>query len=228
MSYYSSNLSGERLRKCYEVAPPSVARYLICEIEHVKSRLKDSDTVLESGCGYGRVAFELAKIARRVVGIDTSVESLALARELGAGIANCEFLEMDAADLKFPDNPFDAAVCVQNGICAFGVDKELLFAEALRVTRPGGRLLFSSYASDFWQHRLEWFETQAWHGLVGEIDYRATGNGTIVCKDGFRAGAMEEAGFRELCGRFGLAPAITVVDESSIFCEAVKPKKGKA
>src|SRR5947209_3540059 len=43
------------------------------------------------------------------------------------------------------------------------------------------------YTPQFWEHRLEWFEIQAAHHLIGEIDYQTTGNGTIVCKDGFRA-----------------------------------------
>ncbi|MCK5302998.1 MAG: methyltransferase domain-containing protein, partial [Candidatus Thorarchaeota archaeon] len=79
--YYSDSLSAERLRRCYEIAPPRVARYLEAEIEHVLAKIKSSDTVLELGCGYGRVIGRLLGKARKVVGIDTSKASLEQAKK---------------------------------------------------------------------------------------------------------------------------------------------------
>jgi 2-polyprenyl-6-hydroxyphenyl methylase/3-demethylubiquinone-9 3-methyltransferase len=196
-----------------------VQQYLDAEIRFVLDRLTPDSSVLELGCGYGRVALALAKAAGRVVGIDTAGESLVLARELAAADPACEFIEMDALDLRFPDDDFDAVVCIQNGICAFGVDPKRLVQEALRVTRPGGLVLFSSYADRFWEHRLAWFELQAAHGLVGDIDHDASGGGVIVCKDGFRAGAMGRSEFLELCSTIGVESTITEVDGSSVFCE---------
>jgi len=223
MGYYSEKLAGIRLRECYDIAPARVKQYLTAEIQHVLSRTKPEDSVLELGCGYGRVACELAGAAKHVVGIDTATESLELARSLVKDGMSCEFLEMDATALSFDDNGFDLVVCIQNGICAFSADPFVLAKEAIRVARPGGHILFSSYSYKFWPNRLEWFELQAERGLLGEIDYDATGDGVIVCKDGFRAGAMGETEFRELCSRIDLEPTIYEVDESSIFCELVKP-----
>jgi ubiquinone/menaquinone biosynthesis C-methylase UbiE len=226
LSYYSDNLGGERLRMCYEIAPRRVKQYLAEEIRFVKRRIEPGSDLLELGSGYGRVAIELAKSAGRVVGIDTSTESLELARRLAGGSPGCEFIEMDAVDLRFPDDEFDATVCVQNGICAFGVDREELVRQALRVTRPGGLVLLSSYSESFWPHRLEWFEIQAGKGLLGEIDYDSTGNGVIVCRDGFRSGTMTPTDFRELCARAGVEPVITEVDGSSVFCEIIVDREG--
>jgi len=221
MSYYTNKLSGSRLKECYEIAPPRVRQYLDAEIRFVLERLEPGGAVLELGCGYGRVTLALATVAGRVVGIDTSVESLDLAAEMAGAGSTCEFIEMNAVDLQLPDHEFDAVVCVQNGICAFGVDPSQMIAEAVRVTRPGGRVLFSSYSERFWQHRLRWFELQAERGLVGEIDYEASGNGVIVCNDGFRAGAMGPEDFESLCARSGIVPTIAEVDGSSVFCEWV-------
>jgi 2-polyprenyl-6-hydroxyphenyl methylase/3-demethylubiquinone-9 3-methyltransferase len=220
--HYAENLSGERLRRCYEIASPRIQQYLEAEIQFVLQHLRSTDRVLELGCGYGRVAFRMAEAADRVVGIDYSRESLDLARRLSAPESRCEFHEMNALELTFVDSEFDKVVCVQNGICAFGVDHESLLRETLRVTRPGGRIFLSSYSAGFWDHRLEWFEAQAAAGLLGEIDRDRTGNGVIVCKDGFRAGMMSPEGFRGLAARFGLVPEINEVDESSVFCEMVK------
>jgi 2-polyprenyl-6-hydroxyphenyl methylase/3-demethylubiquinone-9 3-methyltransferase len=219
MGYYSTKLSGTRLRECYAIAPPRVQQYLEAEVQFVSGRLAGCAAVLELGCGYGRVALALALKVRRVVGIDTSEESLELARSSAAPGSGCEFLRMNAAQLGFGGGVFDAVVCVQNGICAFGVDPLQLLVEAVRVARPGGRVLFSSYSDRFWAHRLQWFEMQAARGLVGAIDRERTGDGLIVCRDGFRAGRMRPEDFRSLCSRGGWISEITEVDSSSVFCE---------
>jgi 2-polyprenyl-6-hydroxyphenyl methylase/3-demethylubiquinone-9 3-methyltransferase len=225
--YYVGKLSGERLRRCYEIASPRVQQYLEAEIRFVLGRLARDDAVLELGCGYGRATFRLAETARRVVGIDTSTESLALARRLAGSGSPCEFLEMDAVALTFDDAQFDVVVCIQNGICAFGVDQAMLLRQALRVTRPGGRLLFSTYSERFWAERLRWFEAQAAAGLLGAIDHDRTGNGTIVCKDGFSAGMVTPEAFRSLADGLGSDPEITEVDGSSVFCEIIAPETAR-
>jgi 2-polyprenyl-6-hydroxyphenyl methylase/3-demethylubiquinone-9 3-methyltransferase len=221
--YYTEKLAGERLRRCYEIASPRVKQYLEAEIDFVLQHLSSADSVLELGCGYGRVAFRLAEKAGRVVGIDTAAESIDLARRLSGPDTRCEFLVMDALDLTFEDAEFDKVVCIQNGICAFGVDRQLMLRQALRVTKPGGRLLFSTYSEAFWDDRLEWFEAQAAEGLLGEIDCEKTGNGEIVCRDGFRSGYMTPEDFRAFGSISGPDPKVSEVDGSSVFCEIIVP-----
>jgi len=99
--------------------------------------------------------------------------------------------------------------------------------EAMRVTRPGGKALFSTYSAAFWPERLRWFESQAAAGLVGAIDYDQTKSGTIVCKDGFRAGTFSTEAFGVLCRRLGVEPVIETVDDSSVFCEIPLPSAAR-
>ncbi len=225
-NYYSQKLSAERLRLCYEIAPPRVKRYLEAEIEFVLNRTKPSDLVLELGCGYGRVLQKLLAKAKTVVGIDTAFDSLRLARETIGAASRCHLSQMNAGKSGFRDRQFNVVFCIQNGISAFKVDQRKLIQEAMRVTCSGGTVLFSSYSEHFWEDRLEWFHIQSDHGLLGEIDDDATGDGVIVCKDGFRATTIDPDDFISLTSDFDICPRITEVDGSSIFCE-ILVEKGK-
>lgn len=217
--YYSNELSAERLVRVYDIAPPRVRRYLEMEVDHVIERISSGDAVLELGCGYGRILPRLARKANSVIGIDTSLASLKLGREKLTGISNCHLLSMNAIQLSFADKVFDVVVCIQNGISAFHVKQEDLIRESLRVTRSGGIVLFSSYSDKFWDTRLEWFRLQSEAGLLGEIDPEKTGNGTIVCRDGFTATTVGRKEFLSLVERIDVDTQIVEVDNSSLFCE---------
>jgi ubiquinone/menaquinone biosynthesis C-methylase UbiE len=222
--YYAEKLSAERLKRCYETAPPRVKQYLEAEIEYVLDKVKATDRVLELGCGYGRVLQRLLEKSEKVVGIDTSFTSLLMAREFTENSPSCHLIEMDAAELGFQKNFFDAVVCIQNGISAFAVNQRKLLEESVRVVRPGGIALFSSYSEHFWKDRLDWFRLQAKQGLIGEIDEAATGKGIIVCKDGFKASTVGPDDFAALTSGLPVLSKITEVDRSSLFCE-IRVKK---
>jgi ubiquinone/menaquinone biosynthesis C-methylase UbiE len=220
--YYAEKLSADRLRRCYEIAPPRVRQYLQAETDHALAKIRPGAMALELGCGYGRIMASLAGKAGRIIGVDTSRASLAAGREHLTSFANCPLIQADAIRLPFPDLSFDVVFCLQNGISAFHVDPERLIEESVRVTKPGGTVLFSSYSDQFWAHRLAWFELQAAEGLVGEIDHEKTEAGRIRGKDGFTATTVGQAEFRRLTASIEAKTEIYEIDDSSIFCEIIK------
>lgn len=225
-SYYAQKLSAERLQRCYALGGARVQQYLECEIQHALSRLRPADRVLELGCGYGRIALRLAAAAAQVTGIDVAPDSLAMARRLASQDSpgsRCSFVQMDALALDFEPGQFDIVLCLQNGIGAFRVDAQRLLRESLRVLRPGGLLLLSTYTDAFWPHRLAWFEAQAGAGLLGPVDHAASRDGIIVCTDGFRSGRATREEFQSICGPLKLHPRLYEIDESSLWCEITKP-----
>lgn len=219
--YYEQKLSARRLKKVYEIARPRVQQYFAAELSHVLGKIKPGDKVLDLGCGYGRIMPELAQKAGAVIGIDSSEASLMLAQETVAGISNCLLAAMNAVQMGFMEHTFDVVICIQNGISAFHVDQKELIKESIRVTKPGGIVLFSSYSDKFWNHRLEWFQMQADAGLLGEIDDEKTGSGVIICKDGFKATTVTPDRFLALTSDLGVEVDIVEVDESSLFCEII-------
>ena len=217
--YYRSKLSSNKLKRCYDVAPPRVVRYLEAEIEYLLRHIEPTDYVLELGCGYGRVLEQLSQPTKTTVGIDTSLESLELAKDTICRRYNCILFQMDAQMMGFHDDVFDKTVCIQNGISAFKIEPKDLIRESVRVTRDGGSCFFSSYSDNFWKHRLDWFKIQSEEGLLGEIDWDETHDGAIVCKDGFRATTFRQEDFRRLTDLLGLDASIVEVDASSVFCQ---------
>lgn len=131
--------------------------------------------------------------------------------------SNCFLAQMDAGRTGFVDRSFDVVICAQNGISAFKVDPEHLVRESLRLIRPGGKLILTSYCKQLWPHRLEWFRRQSEAGLLGSIDYELTGERRRICTDGFIATTFSARQFQALADRVGVQVRIFEVDKSSLF-----------
>jgi 2-polyprenyl-6-hydroxyphenyl methylase/3-demethylubiquinone-9 3-methyltransferase len=216
--YYAKSLSAERLKRCYDIAPSRTQQYLEAEIQHALSYLSSKDVVLELGCGYGRFLERLLIPCESVVGIDISFENLMMAKKLQHTYHHLQLLQMNANTLAFPDGFFDVVLCIQNGISAFKLDPLHLVRESIRVTKPGGTSIFSSYSDKFWKPRLDWFRLQSDEGLLGEIDWNSTKDGVIVCKDGFRATTFGIDDFTAIVDRLDKQCSLVEIDNSSIFC----------
>lgn len=104
--------------------------------------------LLDIGCGQGRLLKLLASRAHRVVGVDTDPDARRLARAemLLAGLPNCTLRQGDMYSLPFPDHEFDTIIL--DDVLMTAERPEKAVAEALRLLRPGGRiLLLASVAS---------------------------------------------------------------------------------
>jgi 2-polyprenyl-6-hydroxyphenyl methylase/3-demethylubiquinone-9 3-methyltransferase len=216
-NYYLSLISGKRLRRCYEIAPMRIRQYLHEEINFVKNFVT-KETVLELGCGFGRIFPFLHNKVKKIVGIDASADNINLARKLYGNLPNVHFGKMDVQNLTFPDNSFDVILAIQNGLSSFKVDNYKLIIDCVRIIKDQGKIILSSYSDKIWEDRLYWFELHAREGLIGSIDYDLTKNGEIVCKDGFRADTMSENDFKALLKDFEYDFQIIEVDNSSLFC----------
>lgn len=98
--------------------------------------------LLETAAGTGRVTRALAKAAPRAKILATDLNQPMLDTAAGLTVAsNIEWRQADAQALPFADASFDAVVC-QFGVMFFP-DKAAGFAQARRVLRPGGRLVFN-------------------------------------------------------------------------------------
>lgn len=108
--------------------------------------LREGEAALDVGCGGGvdtMVAAMMAGPTGRAVGIDSTPEMLERAeRNLArSGLTNVTFQQASGEALPFPDGSFD--VVISNGVFNLIPDKQKALREALRVLKPGGRLMIA-------------------------------------------------------------------------------------
>lgn len=109
-----------------------------------KMHIEPGTRVLEVGVGTG---INLGMYPRdcQVTGIDFSASMLEKARERmrKKELANVRLLQMDAADLKFPDGSFDIVYAPY--LISVVPDPVRVAQEMRRVSRPGGRIIFLNH-----------------------------------------------------------------------------------
>src|SRR3954447_171629 len=116
--------------------------------------------VLDAGCGPGRHSLELARRGIDVVGIDTSPEFLALARDGSNGL-RAEFVLHDVRELPF-EHEFDAVLCLCQGgfgLLGGGNDEHAVIDGFARALQPGGRLALTAFSAYFAVRELDADET---------------------------------------------------------------------
>jgi phosphatidylethanolamine/phosphatidyl-N-methylethanolamine N-methyltransferase len=106
--------------------------------------LRPGERVLEVGVGTG-INLSLYPKDCRVTGIDFSESMLEKARDRVAreALRDVRLLQMDAADLKFPDDSFDIVYAPY--LISVVPDPVQVAQEMRRVCRPGGRIVFLNH-----------------------------------------------------------------------------------
>jgi ArsR family transcriptional regulator len=108
--------------------------------------------VADIGCGDGHLSIEMAAWARTVVGIDRSDDVLERAKALAARrhAVNVEWKKGDLARLPMREGTVDLALLSQS--LHHASEPERALADAVRILRPGGRLL----VLDLKSHQQTW------------------------------------------------------------------------
>lgn len=137
----------------YYTKPKNVRRYITLTEEGLWDIERDlvhafmpapPGRLLDLGCGAGRTSGDLAKAGYLVTAIDLSQPLIEHARQRYPEV---DFQVMNAVEMAFPDETFDAAFFSNNGIdCVFPLtDRLRCLAEVWRVLKPGGVFIISTH-----------------------------------------------------------------------------------
>jgi ubiquinone/menaquinone biosynthesis C-methylase UbiE/DNA-binding transcriptional ArsR family regulator len=120
-------------------------------------------SLLDLGTGTGRMLELLGPGLERGLGIDLSLDMLAMARARldHVGLKHCSVRQGDIYDLPLPRDAFDVVIVHQ--VLHFLDDGARAIREAARVLRPQGRLL----VIDFAPHDLEFLREEHAHRRLG-------------------------------------------------------------
>jgi len=163
------------------------------------------DTILDIGCGAGSLDRQLARLVpNKITAIDPNTfllsEAAALAASEGLG-DRIEFLPGNAEALPFPDATFG---CVFSVTVFEECDADKALAEAIRVTKPGGRIAIAVRAIDLPQ----WWNLDLPEPIQRKVNAtpRSVGPGGVADASLYRR--MRRAGLTELVSY----PALITLD----------------
>lgn len=156
------------------------------------AEVKPGEVVLDLGSGAGLDVLLAAKKVGpegKVIGLDMTAEMIEKARENArkAGAANVEFRLGEMEDMPVESESVDWII--SNCVINLSPDKKKVFQEALRVLKPGGRVLVSDIVAEGIPEQLK---SYLWSSCIGG-----------ALDEGSYLRMIREAGFKdvEIVGR---------------------------
>jgi len=108
---------------------------------------RPGDAVLDIACGSGQITLPFARMGAQVTGLDLSEPWLEAARARAAAEGlEIRFEQGDAEALPYPDASFDLVTSLIGA--QFAPNHQAVADEALRVTKPGGRIVLANWAAE--------------------------------------------------------------------------------
>ena len=158
--------------------------------EKVFTRLfQPEQSILELGCGAGRIAIGLYELGyRNVLASDFSREMVAGARHLAKMLEYAiPFRVCDATELEFEANVFDGAIFGFNGLMQIPsqAGRERALSEVRRVLRPGAWFCFTTHDRERSPHQAFWAAEQArWAAGTQRAELEVFGDRAETTEDG--------------------------------------------
>ena len=143
--YYNTYKEDERF-----TAPHRKVEF-ITTVNYIEKLAKKGDKILEIGAGTGAYSVYLAKKGYKVEAVELSEHNLETLNQNAEGVKNLTVRQGDAVELgMYTDNLFDVTLSLGPMYHIFNEkDMKSAIREAVRVTKPGGIIVFAYLTNDF-------------------------------------------------------------------------------
>jgi ubiquinone/menaquinone biosynthesis C-methylase UbiE len=147
------------------------------------------DSILELGCGAGRIAIGLYELGyHNILATDYSRPMVKRAQALATRLEyRIPARVCDATQLEFEDNVFDGAIFGYNGLMQIpqAANREKALCEIFRVIRSGAWFVFTTHDRDRSPHRSFWIqEERRWQQAEQPAELDDFGDRTEVTQHG--------------------------------------------
>ena len=137
VSYFDSAAEGYDAR--YQENSPGGLAFRIRKQHVLELFDKAGGSVLDVGCGTGVIVDELLDLGCQYTGVDPAPKMIENAKKLHNGKGKTDFAVGSAEIIEYPDETFDAVICM--GVLERVGDYEKALGEMVRVLKPGGTLM---------------------------------------------------------------------------------------
>ncbi|MEK6833128.1 MAG: class I SAM-dependent methyltransferase, partial [Nanoarchaeota archaeon] len=185
-------------------APELIQEFLDGEIEFISEHIKPNSSILEIGCGYGRLLKIMAKKSKQLVGIDFSNRMVELSKKNLEGKENVDIQLMEADKLTFNDNFFDYVVCLDNSFGNMPKIELDVLKEMKRVCKNGGEIIISVFSENAKDVQRENYER------IGLTNIKDDGK-AIHTAEGFYSRRFAKEELKSLFNNAGLEPEIVKI-----------------
>ncbi len=155
------------------------------------AKAQKGQRALDIGCGRGEIIYALAKKGLQVTGVDFSPSAVELSLKTCARFVKngqVKIKQMNANNLKFPDNSFDLIIASDVVEHLSDRDMKKFAKESYRVLAPAGKLIIHTLPTVNYkrigQYLVKWYFDQkkiAWNTLTTKGE-AATGHVNIHSK----------------------------------------------
>jgi len=140
----------------------------VLTVRYQQLGLRPGDLFLDAGAGFGRHAFEAARLGARVVALDYAADEVLGTRATFGGMVDAGEIPLDryvgvlrgdATKLPFASNSFDRVVTSE--VLEHIQDDVSAIAELARVVKPGGTLGVT--VPSWWPEKINWMLSDEYH-----------------------------------------------------------------
>lgn len=189
--------------RCQQLATPPIQALMRAEAEFLRALPETADSVLEIGCGSGRILEALADRSRVLAGIDLVFANLRYSRQRVA--REMLLLQGDALRMPFADGEFAVATVMINTLGNFGEAQIPLLREMRRVGRIVVAGCYSTHAETA---QREWYAIMHAHGFLGTVDESKSTPFVCITTDGYRSERFDESKLSALFAAAGMGVEI--------------------